>query len=227
MRSIICLLAVFACCCSVQAEETRTLPSGTKLPLLIHEDFSQGAERWKTTDDTAWKLKPEGDGQVFALIKKKSDFEPPVRSPYNRALLKDVFVSDFVLEVKFRSTIDDYPHRSLCLFFGYQDDSHLYYVHFGKRTDDHANQIFIVNDKPRTKISLETTPGTNWDDEWHQARIVRDTTSGEILVFFDDMETPVMRAKDKTFKTGQIGIGSFDDTGDYADVKLFGRQKKK
>ena len=30
---------------------------------------------------------------VYSQFKKKSDFKPPVRSPYNRSLLKDVLVS--------------------------------------------------------------------------------------------------------------------------------------
>lgn len=210
-----------------EGENSFALPNGQKLPLILHEDFSAGADRWEPTDKSAWELQTEGEKKIFALIKKQSDFKPPVRSPFNRALLKDVVVSDFVLDVKLKSTIPDYGHRDLCLFFGYNDDSHLYYVHFGKKTDDHANQIFIVNDEPRTKISLKTTPGTDWDDEWHHARIVRNAKSGEILVYFDDMKTPVMRAVDKTFSTGRIGIGSFDDTGHFDEVTLYGNKAAK
>jgi hypothetical protein len=213
--------------CSIEVFAEDASCGNNKSALLISEDFSAGSQQWTPTDKTAWKLKAEDDHQVYALIKKKSNYEPPVRSPYNRAILKDVVVSDFVMEVKFRSTIPDYNHRSLCLFFGYQDESHFYYVHFGKKTDDHANQIFIVNEKPRTKISTKTTPGTPWDDEWHHARIERSVKTGEIKVYFDDMKTPVMTATDKTFAWGQIGIGSFDDTGDFATVKLWGEQVEK
>lgn len=193
-----------------------------KLPLLIEEDFSDGAAGWKPTDDTAWVMKSAGGKHFYSLIKKRSKYEPPVRSPYNRAILDKYVVSDFTIDVTFRSTIPDYNHRDLCLFFGYQDESHFYYVHFGKKTDDHANQIFIVNEKPRTKISTKTTPGTDWDDEWHHARIERDVKSGEIKIYFDDMKTPVMTATDKTFTWGKVGIGSFDDTGDFDVVKLYG-----
>jgi hypothetical protein len=98
----------------------------------------------------------------------------------------------------------------------------LYYVHFGKKTDDHANQIFIVNESDRKKISTKTTPGTDWNDEWHHARIVRDAETGKIEVFFDDMKTPVMTAVDRTFTTGRVGVGSFDDTGQFDHVALYG-----
>lgn len=195
------------------------------LPLLFHENFETGnSKHWKPTDDKAWKMIHQGDNHVFSLTKKKSNYEPPVRSPYNRALLKNISVSDFIFDVQLQSTIPDYGHRSLCLFFGYQDDSHFYYVHFGKKMDDHANQIFIVNGKPRTKISTKTTPGTNWDDEWHHARIVRDTKSGSIKIYFDDMQEPVMTANDKTFLSGRVGIGSFDDTGNFDEILLFGKK---
>ena len=195
------------------------------LPLVFSDDFESGAAKnWKVTDPQAWKVVEQNGNHVFALTKKKSDFEPPVRSPYNRALVEDVIVGDLVLDVRLQSTEPDYGHRSLVLFFGYQDDAHLYYVHFGKKTDDHANQIFIVNDAPRKKISTKTTPGTDWDDEWHHARVVREVESGRIEVYFDDMDEPVMTAEDKTFTWGQVGIGSFDDRGRFDRVLVYGDQ---
>ena len=98
--------------------------------------------------------------------------------------------------------------------------AHFYYVHLGKKTDDHANQIFIVNDAPRIKISTETTDGTPWDDDWHTLRVIRDAETGLIEIFYDDMDTPVMRAMDKTFTGGQIGVGSFDDRVQFGSVVL-------
>ncbi len=193
------------------------------LPLLFQENFQTGnSKHWEPTDEKAWKINHQGDNHVFSLTRKHSDFKPPVRSPYNRALLKNISVSDFLLDVKLQSTIPDYGHRDLCLFFGYQDDSHFYYVHFGKKMDDHANQIFIVDGKPRTKISTKTTPGTNWDDEWHHARVIRDTKTGSIKIFFDNMDEPVMTATNKAFLTGRVGIGSFDDTGNFDEILLYG-----
>jgi hypothetical protein len=39
-------------------------------------------------------------------------------------------------------------------------------------------------------------------------------------VFVDAEPQPRFSVVDKTFKCGQIGLGSFDETGDYTDVKL-------
>jgi hypothetical protein len=161
---------------------------------------------------------------VYSQFVKQSQYEPPHRSPYNISLLKDVRVGDFELNVKVLSTHEDYGHRDVCLVFGYQDPAHYYYVHLGKQADDHANQIFIVNDAPRTKISLTSTEGTPWDDKWHNVRIVRRADEGTIEVYFDDMTKPAMTAKDKTFASGQVGLGSFDDTSDWDDFALRGRK---
>ena len=212
--------------CSVMIFDLRAVAEEFAAPegmtLIYQHDFQDGqAERYQPTDVSAWKLQAQGDNQFLALTKKNSNFSPPFRSPLNRTLIKDLEVSSFVMDIRFQSTIADYPHRSLCLFFGYQDDAHLYYVHFGKRTDDHANQVFIVNGAPRVKISTKTTAGTPWTDEWHRARIVRDVGSGEITVYFDDLKTPIMTAVDRTFVKGRLGFGSFDDIGNFDDVKIY------
>ncbi|MCA9247295.1 MAG: hypothetical protein KDA42_09280 [Planctomycetales bacterium] len=198
----------------------------TELPVVAEEDFQQGAARWEYADEAAWKVEAGGSGKVLALLKKHSDYKPPFRSPYNMALLKDVQVSDFQLTARVQSTEPDYGHRSLCLFFGYQDPAHFYYVHFGKKTDAHANQIFIVDNAARTKISTKTTDGTPWDDNWHTLRVARDAASGTIAVYFDDMNEPVMTAVDKTFTWGRIGVGSFDDRGVFDQIELRGEVHK-
>lgn len=193
-------------------------------PPTLKEDFESGASRWEPTDAAAWKTEKIGANTVYSLF-GASNYKPAHRSPLNIALLKDVVVGDFRLEVRVQSTKKDYNHRDICIFFGHKDPDHFYYVHFGKKTDDHANQIFIVNGADRAKISTSTTEGTNWDDEWHNVKIVRKAESGEIAVYFDDMNKPVMTAKDTTFKEGRIGLGSFDDTGNFDDLKLSGVKK--
>ncbi|MFO0976647.1 MAG: hypothetical protein U0996_09635 [Planctomycetaceae bacterium] len=205
-----------------QADDKPLPPPPEKMRLLFSEDFEGGSiEKYEPTDSTAWSLLKQDNNHVIALTKKDSNFKPPFRSPLNRSLVKDLEVSSFVMDIRFQSTIADYPHRSLCLFFGYQDDAHLYYVHFGKKTDDHANQIFIVNNEARKKISTKTTDGTPWTDGWHRARIVRNVDTGEITVYFDDLTKPVMTATDKTFTKGRIGFGSFDDIGNFDDLRIY------
>ena len=56
----------------------------------------------------------------------------------------------------------------------------------------------------------------------HGPRRPQVAAEGTIEIFFDDMTKPVMTAKDKTFASGQIGIGTFDDTSDWDDVQVDG-----
>src|SRR5262245_36477891 len=198
----------------------------TDLPLLFHDDFEKGADRWQPTDTAAWKIVKTDKGHVYSQF-QMSKYQPKVRSPHNISLVKDVVVGDFVLEAKAQSTGKDGPHRDMCLFFGYQDPSHFYYVHIAKKADDNANQIFIVNGEPRKKISTKSTAGTAWDDGWHNVKIVRRTKDASIQVFFDDMKTPIMAATDKTFVWGRVGLGSFDDSGNWDDVRVYGVRVEK
>ena len=204
----------------LQAEDV--VSAEPDLPMVFRDEFEDGDGRWTPTDLDAWKIREMDGNRVYSQFKKNSNYQPPHRSPHNISLVNDEYVSDFVIETKVRSTHEDYVHRDVCLFFGYQDPAHFYYVHFGQKMDEHANQIFIVNGKPRTKISLTTTSGTKWDDQWHDVRIVRSVDDGTIKIYFDDMTRPVMTAKDTTFTWGRVGVGSFDDTGDWDDFTLRG-----
>lgn len=194
------------------------------LPLAYFDDFETAdAQAWEQSDPKAWKVVESEKKHVYSQF-QQSQVQTPVRSPFNRALVKDLVVGDFVIDVKVQSTIKDYDHRDVCLFFGFQDPAHLYYVHLGKKADDHANQIFIVNNEPRKKISTTSTPGTPWTDGWHHVRVVRKVESGSIEVFFDDMEKPAMTATDKTFVWGQVGIGTFDDTANFDNFAVYGKK---
>lgn len=173
------------------------------------------------TDDKAWEQK---DG-ALALV-GKSDYTPPFRSPFNMAILKDHVVGDFTLEVDLKQTGREYGHRDMCIFFGINDPTNFYYVHLASVTDEHAHNIFIVNDEARKKISTETTNGVDWGSSWNKVKVIRDVESGEILIFFNDMETPIMRAIDHHFPSGYIGFGSFDDTGMIDNIKLDGEIAK-
>ncbi|GIW92741.1 MAG: hypothetical protein KatS3mg110_0782 [Pirellulaceae bacterium] len=191
-------------------------------PLLVHEDFENGADRWQPFDVAVWRVESQDGNHFYSQFQKQTSYKPPHRSPLLISLLKEPLVSDFQLTLRVKSTHPDYGHRDCCVVFGYQDPAHFYYVHLGKQMDDHANQIFVVDDAPRTKISTKTTAGTPWDDQWHTVRIVRRSSDGWIAVYFDDLQNPVMTATDRRFLFGRIGIGSFDDTSAWDDVELKG-----
>lgn len=195
--------------------------SSADWPVVSWTDFSLPADRdvWRPLDD-GWSFSSGGPRGFFRLGKKASNYQPKHRSPTHVSLLDAPEVGSFELNVRLRSTEPDYGHRDACLFFGWQSPEKYYYAHLAKAMDDRANQIFIVNETDRTKISVSTTAGTPWDEAWHWLRVRRDAEAGSIEVFFDDMTRPVMTANDKTFQSGKVGVGSFDDRVDVAEVIL-------
>lgn len=206
------------------AENTRAESERNGLPLIFSTDFSTSdISAWEFTDPKAWELVEDGGKRVLGLV-RESEYRPPVRSPFGIAWLKDIYVSDFVLEVDVRQTGREYGHRDVCVMFGNVSPSEMYYAHLATQADDHANSIFLVNRAPRVGIAKERTSGTRWDDAYHTVRVVRDTASGTITVYRDDMTKPIMVAEDKTFLVGRVGIGSFDDTANFAAVRLWGKR---
>jgi hypothetical protein len=196
------------------------------LALVLQDDFERGDRAaWEFTDPGAWQITAQ-DGRHVLDQQRASKYEPPVRSPFNIAVAREGDVGDLVLDVKARSTGRESIRRDLCFIFGYQDPSHFYYAHLAKSADDHHNSIFLVDGKPRVSIAEARNQGVPWDDAWHRVRVVRRVKDGLIQVFFDDMTAPVMTAHDKTLTHGRIGLGSFDDTGQFDDLQVWGDRAK-
>ena len=208
-----------------------------ELPLLYADDFEKGMDRWQTTDpdpskNSFWKVEevPGFDGKPTHVMRVlgMSDYQPKYRSPPSIAWLKDVSVGDFVMTAKVQSTKREInQHLDMCLFWGRQDATHFYYVHLGAQADPHSCQIFIVNDAPRTAITVKTAKGTPWDpmnSKWHDVKVVHRLADGAMEVYFDDMKTPFMTAADKTFGAGAVGLGTFDDNGQWDDFELRGEK---
>ncbi len=215
-------VGVFACCfCTIVYAQQ--IPADYRL--LYEEDFQdkKSLENFEATDKRAWRIGEGKDGKALELF-GKSDYDPRVRSPHNIAFIKGKKFGDFILEAELQQTGKDYDHRDLCLFFGIKDPSNFYYIHLASKADPNAHNIFLVNDAPRTNIATTTTDGVNWgtNEEWHKVRLERNIETGMIKLFFDDMMTPVMETENKHFDYGYIGFGSFDDSGKFDNIKIWG-----
>jgi hypothetical protein len=112
------------------------------------------------------------------------------------------------------------------IVFHYQDPTHFYYAHFAAISDQVHNIIGLVNGKDRVKINRkppgQSIPGLK-DMKFHDFKVIYDAETGEIKAYLDDMTTPILTANDKTLSHGFVGVGSFDDTGSYDDIKLWGK----
>jgi len=187
--------------------------------VVFTEDFESGLDRWEFLDPKTWRLSKSASpvNTTLEITARGSEYKPPVRSPGHVALIKDLEIGNLDLTFRVRSTLDTGGHRDCCVFFGYQDEQHFYYVHLGAKPDPHSGQIMIVKEAPRLALT-DNQRETPWDDQWHDVRLVRDVDAGTIEVYFDDMENPHMQVTDKTFGTGRVGIGSFDDLNEFDDV---------
>ena len=195
----------------------------TDLPLVFSEDFDDGHDRWELTDSGAWTLRNVEGNNVFGLNKRKSAYQPEVRSPHNIALVKGLELSDFVITFRVKSTKDTGNHRDCCVFFCHTDAKNFYYCHLGAKPDPHSGQVMIVKDAPRLALTKNENL-TGWkNDTWHRVKLTRSSMDGSIKVYFDDMKTPHMEVKDTTFRKGRIGIGSFDDMNDFDEIRIYGR----
>ena len=185
--------------------------------VVFQDDFESGLERWEILDPDTWRLRESDGNTTIEITERSSKYEPPVRSPRHVALIRDLELASFDITFKVRSTKDTGNHRDCCIFFAYRDNEHFYYVHLGAKPDPHSGQIMIVNEAPRLALT-ENERLTPWDDQLHTVRVSHDADSGKILVFFDDMDQPHIEIVDSEFKSGRIGIGSFDDMNEFDDV---------
>ena len=208
MKKILFLMFCLLLPATLQAEAPR---------VVFEEDFEKGTDRWEILDPESWQLKKSDNGSAIEITSRGSKYKPPVRSPGHLALIKDLKVGSFDITFKVRSTKDTGNHRDCCVFFGYQDDQHFYYVHLGAKPDPHSGQIMIVKEAPRLALT-KNEKLTPWDDQWHTVKVSRDLAKGTIKVYFDDMTKPHMEVVDRTFGAGKVGVGSFDDLNAFDDI---------
>jgi hypothetical protein len=226
MRQLLLALGAAACVAVTAGAVDEKLPGwATKAKLALRLDDPRDASQLRYSDPAVWKHGKDADGGFLELAYDrktyKSTYTPKHRSPIYIAMLAHGPFADFVLDVEVQSTTEPYGHQDLCLFFGIQSPEKYYYVHVAKAADMNAHNVFIVNEAARKNIAKETTKGVEWKEKtWHKVRVVRQTESGKIEVYFDDMTKPIMKAEDKTFASGYVGVGSFDDTGRFRNIRL-------
>jgi hypothetical protein len=179
---------------------------------------------WKFADPAAWTWTKEGDATVLKLH-QQSDYRPKVRSPFNLAWFTATDWKSFTLTVEGRLTKFDSGNNDLCIAFARQADDQFYYAHLGEKADGVHHQIHIVDRADRKAITATRTEGNAWKPgTWHRLKVVHDAATGDISVYFDDMNRPALTAKNRTITHGWIGIGSFDDLGEFRNLEIRGER---
>ncbi len=183
----------------------------------FQDDFSSGnLDAWAFPHPEDWEILSE---RTLHYLHMKRNREPGVpRRPLQFALAKLPPFGSFKLDARVRR-----EGRSMIVVFGYVDTLHFYYAHLSMdrgATESVHNGIFIVNGEPRKRIAGLEAPPALPDKSWHHVRVVRDVFNGLIQVFIDEQHSPLFSVQDHTFTCGRAGLGSFDETGDFADVRI-------
>lgn len=217
------------------------------LPLVFTENWENGSAKWEIFDQPSFKF-TKADGNTFLQVPQRSGYQPPVRGPANRVIIRDLIVRDFILEARVRITEEPFRgHRGGLFIFGYQDPSNLYYTHFAEVASDYSNTFGKVAAAPRFTFYKTRTNGIPWTmQKWQTIRMVRKFKQGILEAYVDDMTKPVIVGDDIAYQTvnlyegtglkvpatqtnryewGRVGIGSFQGTMDYDEVTLWAEVK--
>lgn len=189
-------------------------------------DFEdQDLSAWQLPKAADWEIASEpgrpatGRPNHFLRLLRRGEIGSP-RRPLQYAILKDACLGDFTLQVKVRRA-----GRSMLVAFGYQDSLHFYYTHLSADPGDHPvhNGLFKVDGGERFRIAGQGAKPVLPDQSWHTVKIVRQVSTGRIQVFADNDTQPRFQHTDASFRFGRVGLGSFDETGDFDDFRLEGQ----
>jgi hypothetical protein len=205
-----------------------SLQSAPDFPLLFASDFENGrADGWSPGAPDRWRVAREDGSFVYQLI-APGEFGP-IRAPTSWSIVQALDLRSFVFTGRLKCKTDPANNkRDMCIIFGFQDPTHFYYVHFSASSDDLHNIIGLVNGADRIKINREPAGGSVFrltDMRFHEFKVTSDAATGEIKAYLDDMARPILTASDKTFVHGRVGVGSFDDTGSFDDLKIWGEKR--
>lgn len=148
-----------------------------------------------------------------------------IRRPAALAILKSPPLGSLTYSVDVRSTAPiDLAVRDVQLIVGYQSPTQFYYIHLSAKTDAVHNGIFLVNNADRRRLDEPTSRARLTDQAWHRVRLERNVSTGSIEVFIDDDETPALSAIDRTLTSGRVGVGSFDEIGEFRNIQVTARK---
>ena len=222
VRRLLLLLMPLPACAAAAVSAPAPMREG--MPLVFHEDFRDGEAalaRFEVDDPGSWRVAQVDGAPVLELFRAQapSGSTPPVRAARNQAWWIGASVSAFVLEARLRSTAKPAGTRDLCVLFGGVDARHFLYAHLGQKADGVHHHIHVVDGAPRVAISQWRSAGTPWTDGWHRVEVSRSAT-GAIAVRFDGVAA--ITAQETRMPVGRIGLGSFDDPGQFASLSVWG-----
>lgn len=189
--------------------------------LFAAETLAAFGYTWTVPDAGDWSVAQEDGATVLRLVKPREP-NPSPRRPIQFALAG---TSDFG-NVTVEADIKPLGH-SVMVVFAYRDPAHFDYAHLSIDTatqEPHHNGIFHVYGGERVRIS-PVEGGAAFPDgnnRWYHVRLTREGSTGGVHVMVDGRDVPALHAVDLSLRSGKVGLGSFDETGEFKNVKIGG-----
>jgi hypothetical protein len=119
--------------------------------------------------------------------------------------------------------------RSLIIVYAWQDDSHYNYAHISSDTaaiTNVHNGMFHIFGGERVRISPLEGEAALPTQEWTPVKLVFDGDSGRCYAEVNGKRNPSLEAVDLSLRYGRVGLGSFDETGDFRGVRITGEYRR-
>jgi hypothetical protein len=171
---------------------------------------------WTVQNAADWSV----EGAVLKLIHPGTPPPGLPRRPQKFALAETDPFQRVTVEAEVRRA-----KRSLVIIYAWQDDAHFNYAHISSDTAEqqvHHNGIFHVFGGERVRISPLDGPAGLPAQDWKRVKLVFDGETGHCFVEIDGKRNPSLEAYDLSLRHGRIGLGSFDETGDFRNVRIQG-----
>jgi hypothetical protein len=178
--------------------------------------------------DTLDRVDLDGSGSWrvsngLLILEKPGTPSGAIRRPAALAIFKTPMMEHVLLTVDLRCTAPvDVIHRDLEIVFGYESPTRFYYAHLAGTTDAVHNGVFIVDSADRRRIDTRTPAPQLRDQAWHHVALERDGATGRVRIFVDQSTNPAWDLVDTTIRSGRVGFGSFDDTGEFKNISIAG-----
>lgn len=196
------------------------IAAAATVPAIVHAagEIQAFGLRWTVPNATDWKVDREDDVDTLRLVTARAPADGP-RRPFQFALANLRYAKGVNVELEMQPL-----GRSLLIVFAYRDPAHFDYAHLSTDTgaaEPNHNGIFHVYGGERARISSTAGPAAfRGGGIWHRVRLAHDAVSGAVHVNVDGKAVIALHAVDLSLGPGQVGIGSFDETGLFRSVTI-------
>ncbi len=176
---------------------------------------------WTVRWPSDWKTETQDGVPVLRLVQPREPLPGP-RRPVQFTLADVEYTRDLKVDADVKPL-----GRSLMIIFGYRDEAHFNYAHLSTDTGSKQpvhNGVFHVYGGERVRISSERGPAAfALSGRWYHVELTHKVATGRVSVKVDGRAIPALDAVDLSLGPGKVGLGSFNETGEFRNVKIAAR----